>query len=91
MLSIQDCLDYCDLTDEEVVLLAHHEHLPFPCAAQLACGLVQTNQGTRTMRCILKDCVCEAETCGSGLAKAGARHALRQFAHEHHIYHAHRT
>ncbi len=84
MLSIQDCLDYSDLTEEEVALLAHHEHLPFSCAAQLACGLVQTDEGTQTMRCILKDCVCEAETCGEGAAKAAARHALKQFAQAHH-------
>jgi hypothetical protein len=83
MLSIQDCLDYSDLTEEEVALLAHHEHLPFPSAVQLACCLVQTDEGTQTMRCILKDCVCEAETCGEGPAKAAARHALKQFAEAH--------
>jgi len=84
MLSIQECLDYSDLTEEEVALVAHHEHLPFPCAAQLACGLVQTDEGTQTMRCILKDCVCEAETCGEGLDKAAARRALKQFTRAHH-------
>lgn len=84
MLSIQDCLDYCDLTEEEVALLAHHEHLPYPSAVQLACGLVQTDAGTRTMRCILKDCVCEAETCGEGETKAAARRALKQFSKTHH-------
>ena len=84
MLSTQDCLDYCDLTEDEVALLAHHEHLPYPSAVQLACGLVQTDEGTKTMRCILKDCVCEAETCGEGLNKAAARRALKQFSHAHH-------
>ena len=84
MLSIQDCLDYCDLTDEEVALLAHHEHLPYPTAIQLACGLVQTDEGTQTMCCILKDCVCEAEISGERAAKATARHALKQFAQAHH-------
>lgn len=85
MLSIQDCLDYSDLTEEEVTLFAHHEHLPFPCAAQLACGLVQTDEGARIMCCILKDCVCEAETCGKRAAKATARHALKQFSQAHHV------
>ena len=84
MLSIQDCLDYSDLTEEEVVLLAHHEHLPYPSAVQLACGLVQTDAGTKTMRCILKDCVYEAEICGEGLGRAAARRALKQFSHAHH-------
>lgn len=40
MLSIRDCLDYCDLTDEEVLLIAEHEDIPDAAAAQLCCGLV---------------------------------------------------
>ncbi len=28
MLSIRDCLDYCDLTDDEVSLIAEHEGIP---------------------------------------------------------------
>lgn len=45
MLSIRDCLDYCDLTDEEVLLIAEHEDIPDAAAAQLCCGLVQTPEG----------------------------------------------
>jgi hypothetical protein len=83
MLSIQDCLDFCDLTEEEIAMVAHHEHLPYPSAIQLACCLVQTDEGTKAMRCILKDCVCEADTCGGALASAEARRALNHFAHAH--------
>jgi hypothetical protein len=83
MLSIQECLDYCDLSDDEVAMVAHHEHLPFPSAVQLACCLVQTDEGTQTMRCILKDCVCEAETCGAGQASEAARRALKHFTATH--------
>lgn len=45
MLSIRDCLDYCNLTDEDVTLLAEHEAIPKIAAAQLMCGLVQTPEG----------------------------------------------
>ena len=34
MLSIRDCLDYCDLTDDEVALVAEHEGIPDGAAAQ---------------------------------------------------------
>lgn len=42
MLSIRDCLDYCDLTDDEIDLIAEHEDIPDVAAAQLVCGMVQT-------------------------------------------------
>ena len=42
MLSMRDCLDYCNLTDDEVALIAEHEDIPDAAAATIACGLVQT-------------------------------------------------
>lgn len=45
MLSMKDCLDYCDLTEDEVALIAEHEDIPDVAAAQLCCGLVQTPEG----------------------------------------------
>jgi hypothetical protein len=83
MLSIQDCLDYCDLDDEEVALVAHHEHLPYPSAVQLACCMVQTAEGTRALRCILEECVSEASAGHQRQAAATARHALKHFAASH--------
>ena len=38
MLSIRDCLDYCDLTDDEIALFAEHEGIPDAAAAQDAQG-----------------------------------------------------
>ena len=34
MLSIRDCLDYCDLTDEDVAIIAEHHDIPEAAAAQ---------------------------------------------------------
>lgn len=45
MLSLRDCLDYCDLTDEDVALIAQHESIPKVAAAQILCGMVQTPEG----------------------------------------------
>lgn len=83
MLSTQDCLDYCDLDDEEVTLVADHEHLPFPTAVQLACCLVQTEEGTQVIRCILEDCVCAAKREGRATATSTARRALAHFTAAH--------
>ena len=35
MLSIRDCLDYCDLTDEDVAIIAEHHDIPDVAAAQI--------------------------------------------------------
>ena len=57
MLSIRDCLDYCDLTEDEVALLAEHEGIPGCAAAQLICGLVQTPEGVALLTRYLLDLV----------------------------------
>ena len=49
MLSIRDCLDYCDVTDDEVALIAEHEDIPDVAAAQVVCGLVQTPEGVMVL------------------------------------------
>lgn len=79
MLSLKDCLDYCDLSEDEVALIAHHEHLDFPEAAQLACCLVQSDEGTQTLRCLLEEEICDAATFGGQEYVAAAARALVHF------------
>ena len=83
MISIKECLDYSDLTEDEVATIAEHAHLPFACAAQLACGLAQSQDGTEVLRCLLKDAVCDAARCGHIEALKTARDACQQFAANH--------
>ena len=78
MLSMQDCLDYSDLNEEEVKSVAHHEHLSFEAAAQLACSLTQDRSGEQKLRTILEDVVCEA--AGDGKEEE-LREAGRAFFH----------
>lgn len=83
MISIKECLDYSDLTEDEVATIAEHEHLPFACAAQLACGLAQSQDGTEVLRCLLKNAVCDAAKCGHARVLQTARDACQQFAANH--------
>ena len=83
MISIKECLDYSDLTEDEVATIAEHAHLPFACAAQLACGLAQSQDGTEVLRCLLRDAVCDAAECGHVEALKTARDACQQFAANH--------
>lgn len=45
MLSLQDCLDLCDLDCGEVEAIAEHEHVPAIIATELAQALVQSQEG----------------------------------------------
>jgi len=83
VISIKDCLDYSDLTEDEVAVIAEHEHLPYPSAAQLACGLAQSNEGTEVLRCLLKNAVCDAQSCHQRAALRIARRAYGQFVANH--------
>lgn len=83
MISIKDCLDYSDLTEDEVAAIAEHEHLPYASAAQLACGLAQTDEGTELLRCLLRNAVCDAENCSHAEVLQIAQRAYAQFIENH--------
>ncbi len=83
MISLKDCLDYSDLTEEEVAVIAAHEHLPYSCAVELACGLAQTSEGEEVLRCLLKNAVCDARICRHAAALKAAQDALKRFATDH--------
>jgi len=83
MISIKDCIDYSDLTEDEVAAIAEHEHLPFASAAQLACGLAQTEDGTELLRCLLKNAVCDATNCSHAETLRTAQRAYAQFIANH--------
>src|SRR5262245_15871437 len=50
MISLEDCLALCGLTEDEVLALAEHEHLPQICAAALAQHLLKQPTGSKTIR-----------------------------------------
>jgi hypothetical protein len=83
MISLHECIEFSDLTDDEVAAIADHEHLPYASAAQIACGLAQSEEGTRVLRCLLTDALCDAEACGRKDRLQLARRALNQFCANH--------
>ena len=54
MLSLKDCIDMCDLTEEEVVAIAETEKLPTIVAAQVGCSLLRSEGGVEYIRCVLR-------------------------------------
>ena len=64
MLSLEDCLALCELTEEEVLAIAHHEHIPEIAATQLGNYLVRTPEGERRIMSIIRDDIAEAHGIG---------------------------
>ncbi|MFV0665561.1 hypothetical protein [Denitromonas sp.] len=87
MLSMRDCLDYCDITDDEVALIAEHEGIPDVAAAQVACGLVQTPEGVLLLSRYMADLVDRAERTGQHDKAVRARAVIARFMADHSTAH----
>jgi len=87
MLSIRDCLDYCDLTDDEVALIAEHECIPDAAAAQVVCGLVQTPEGVLMLTNFMLDLVERANERGDDAKAAKAKSVCARFMADHPLPH----
>ena len=83
MLSLEDCLGMCDLTEEEVLAIAEHEHIPEMAAVQLGNYLVHTPEGEMRIKAIIRDDIAEARSCGDRMRELGLKLVLRNFVLEH--------
>ena len=83
MLTYEDCLGLCGLTEEEVAAIAAHEHIPEICAAELGNYLLHEPGGVvRIKRMIVEDIVA-AKAKGELDRIACLKTALRHFIQTH--------
>lgn len=64
MLTYEDCLEMCELTQEEVNAIAEHEHLQRIQAIAKAEYLVRTDGGERVIRKMIIDDIRHAQDLG---------------------------
>jgi hypothetical protein len=83
MLTFEDCLDFADLTGEEVDAIAEHEHLPEMVALELGRYLCQSPEGERRISRMIVDDIEEARAKGDLAAAAKLRFVLRHFVDTH--------
>ena len=62
MLRLEDCLALCDLTEDEVMAIADHEHIPEAAAAELAHYLVHSPDGELCIKSMILDDLGAART-----------------------------
>ena len=55
MLTYEDCLALCDLTEDEIAAIAEHEHIHHLLAIELGNYLVHTDDGERRIRRMILD------------------------------------
>lgn len=55
MLCLEDCLDFCDLSADEVEAIAEHEHIPTIVAAEMGCELLKTDDGLARLHVMMLD------------------------------------
>ena len=60
MISLQDCIDLCGLSEEEVLAIAEHEHIPEIVAASLGQYLLHQKHGSERIRDMIRDDICAA-------------------------------
>jgi hypothetical protein len=83
MLSLQDCLALCELSEDEVLAIAHHEHLPEIAAAELGNYLCHTPEGEMRIKSIIRDDIAEARAGGDRVRELALKMMLRDFVLHH--------
>ncbi len=64
MLTLQECLEFCDLTEDEILAIAEHEHVPEIVAAELGECLLRSEDGVCLIRRYMQDDIANAESQG---------------------------
>jgi hypothetical protein len=83
MLTLQDCLALCELTEDEVLAIAEHENLTEIAALELGNYLVHTPAGERRIKAMI------VEDIDAARARDDVRHAallklvLKHFVETH--------
>lgn len=84
MLTIEDCIALCGLTEEEVDAIAEHEHLPEILATEMAAYLVETPSGELRIRRMIREDIEMAQRRGDHAHAGKLKLVLKHFIKEHH-------
>jgi hypothetical protein len=83
MICLEDCIALCGLSEEEILAIAEHEHIPEIAAAALADYLLRQEHGAETIRDMLRDDI------RSALARHDRKHARELFMALRHFLSSH--
>jgi len=83
MLTLEDCIALCELSEEEVLAIAEHEHIPEIAAVELGNYLVHTPEGELCIKAMIRDDIGAAAARGDRDHALALRLLLRNFVLQH--------
>ena len=83
MLSFEDCVAFCDLTEEEIAAIAEHEGIPDLPAAELGAALLSRPDGPARIRAMILDEIEAARRHRDALRSTRLKLVLRHFSECH--------
>jgi hypothetical protein len=82
-LTFNDCLGLCDLSEEEVLAIAEHEHIPAMAALELGNYLVHTQGGEERVKTMIRDDIASAAVSGDRLRALALKSIIRDYILKH--------
>ena len=83
MLTLEECLGLCDLTEDEVLAVAEHEHIPEIAAVELGNYLVHRPDGEACIKAMIVDDMAAAAAGGRREHALALKLVLRNFILQH--------
>lgn len=83
MLTIEDCIALCGLTEDEVHAIAEHDNITEVAAAEEGRYLCATEQGQRAIKAIIRDDIAAASARGDRFRELALKVLLRNFVLTH--------
>jgi hypothetical protein len=83
MITLEDCIAFCGLNEEEVLAIAEHEHMPEAAACALAAYLLNEAHGPAKIRDMIVDDVRAAQARGDRGHVQALLHVLHHFLRAH--------
>jgi hypothetical protein len=83
MITLEDCIAFCGLTEEEVLAIAEHEHLPEIGSTALAAYLLSQERGSEMVRDMIVDDIRQAQLHCDRTHVLTLLHVLHHFLRSH--------
>jgi hypothetical protein len=83
MLTLEDCIALCGLSEDEVLAIAEHEHIPEIAAAEVGNYLVRTPEGELCIKAMIKDDIAVAAAHADRDRALALKLVLRDFVLQH--------
>jgi hypothetical protein len=82
-LTFEDCLALCDLTEQEVLAIAEHEHVPAIAALEIGNYLVGTSEGEQRIKAMIRDDIARAAASSDRLRVLALKSIIRDYILKH--------